>query len=105
MTIYQVDPSRCSACGVCVEACPERAIQLKDKKARINPELCQGCGFCQPACKHNAIHAAEMQPQPVVPSVPPVAHPVPPTFGRPRQRRLRRQRWRTTVPGMLRVPD
>ncbi len=26
---YVIDPARCHACGLCVTACPEKAIQLK----------------------------------------------------------------------------
>ncbi|MDO8964488.1 MAG: 4Fe-4S binding protein [Coriobacteriia bacterium] len=28
---YEIDPERCTGCGVCVRACPRRAVTMTDK--------------------------------------------------------------------------
>lgn len=40
----------CEGCGSCVEACPNRALSLKDGKARVNYDRCITCGYCVPHC-------------------------------------------------------
>lgn len=55
-TVVEVDPDLCSACGLCVEACPydARSINNVTGVADVNPILCQGCGGCQVACPNGA---------------------------------------------------
>jgi len=51
-----VHPSRCSACGLCVAACPFQAREL-DEEARhavVHAELCQACGSCAAVCPNDA---------------------------------------------------
>jgi len=51
-----VHASRCSACGLCVAACPFQAREL-DEEARhavVHAELCQGCGSCAAVCPNDA---------------------------------------------------
>jgi hypothetical protein len=50
-----VDPERCNGCGDCIPACPQKAILMKDEKARITPERCVDCGFCVDYCPQKAI--------------------------------------------------
>lgn len=58
-----VNPSRCSACGRCIEICPFGAIDWDDLKgpggtrrvARVNPTECKGCGLCVASCLSSAI--------------------------------------------------
>ncbi len=40
----------CTACGSCVEACPNEALYLEDDKAKVNHENCILCGYCSPEC-------------------------------------------------------
>ncbi len=64
--ISEVDPSRCSGCGLCLSICPFKALSLKDytspgqKRTRsvveVNGALCQGCGACVPACRTMALN-------------------------------------------------
>ena len=62
-TVASVDERKCVACGLCVEICPYRAIELVQKRvlgrektvAQVNAALCKGCGACSAACRSNAI--------------------------------------------------
>jgi len=55
-TIAQVIPELCSACGLCVKACPYGARQVDEilQAATVNPALCQACGACAAACPNKA---------------------------------------------------
>ncbi len=54
--IPKVKEEKCTACGVCIERCPENAIdRVKDNKAFINDELCISCGECVAFCPSRAI--------------------------------------------------
>jgi heterodisulfide reductase subunit A len=55
-TIAQVVPELCSACGLCVKACPYGARQIDEilPVATVNPALCQACGACAAACPNKA---------------------------------------------------
>jgi heterodisulfide reductase subunit A len=48
--------SRCSACGLCVAACPFEARELDDEvgHAVVHAELCQACGTCTAVCPNDA---------------------------------------------------
>jgi len=58
-TLAEVDPARCSGCGLCVPACPYGAVALGGEAgreaARVSEELCRGCGACVAACPVGAI--------------------------------------------------
>jgi len=49
-----VDEGKCTACGICREVCPARAI-IVDQGARIDPAKCDGCGRCVADCPQDAI--------------------------------------------------
>ncbi|MBA7491092.1 Ion-translocating oxidoreductase complex subunit B [subsurface metagenome] len=55
--ICEIRKERCSGCGLCVEICPYKALELdeKEKIAVINEALCKGCGACVTSCRANAI--------------------------------------------------
>jgi heterodisulfide reductase subunit A-like polyferredoxin len=62
-TVASVDEDLCRGCGFCVEACPYKAIELKEIDrfghkiivANVNEALCKGCGSCSAACLNGAI--------------------------------------------------
>ena len=45
---------KCIGCGKCVRVCPFDAINMIDKKAKIN-DKCTACGQCVEACPVDAI--------------------------------------------------
>jgi heterodisulfide reductase subunit A2 len=63
--VAEVDLSKCTGTGTCVEAClAEGALGLVDqmvdgqsvRRAQVNPALCLGCGACVAVCPANAIN-------------------------------------------------
>jgi heterodisulfide reductase subunit A-like polyferredoxin len=54
--IAAVNERLCSACGICVDACPYSARVLDEEKgyAKVLEVLCQGCGACVAACPNGA---------------------------------------------------
>lgn len=57
--VAQVDPEKCSSCGLCVEIGHCNAIVLTDASAEINPQLCQGCSTCIDICPKKAIQMVD----------------------------------------------
>ncbi len=54
--IITISQEKCDGCGICVNACHEGAIGIKDKKAvLLREDYCDGLGDCLPACPKNAI--------------------------------------------------
>jgi NAD-dependent dihydropyrimidine dehydrogenase PreA subunit len=52
----KLDSSRCSGCGMCVEACPHTVFYIKDHKAHIlDSDLCMECGACAKNCAAKAL--------------------------------------------------
>jgi len=47
--------SKCVGCGECARACPQKAITLKNRVARINAKACIKCYCCQELCKIQAV--------------------------------------------------
>ncbi|MBC8263312.1 MAG: CoB--CoM heterodisulfide reductase iron-sulfur subunit A family protein [Anaerolineales bacterium] len=54
--IAYVDEELCSACGLCIEACPYEAREMHPWKnlTTVNVALCQGCSACVVACPNKA---------------------------------------------------
>ncbi len=58
-----VSPRRCSACEMCVPACPYNA-RVKDEDLGyvvVREALCQGCGVCTTVCPNNAVKLISYQ--------------------------------------------
>jgi heterodisulfide reductase subunit A-like polyferredoxin len=52
--VNQVDPVVCSACGLCIEACPFDALSMADQ-AVVDAVRCVGCGVCVLNCPDEAM--------------------------------------------------
>ncbi len=52
-----IDEDKCTACGICEDACPQDAITVDDI-ARVNADLCTDCGICVDECPNEAISLA-----------------------------------------------
>ena len=54
--VASVDPLLCTACGLCVDACPygARVLEPDATHAEVIEVLCQGCGACVVACPNKA---------------------------------------------------
>ena len=46
-----IDENTCTGCGICVDACPEQALEMIDGLAKlVKPEKCDGDGACVESC-------------------------------------------------------
>ena len=50
-----VDPDLCTACGICVDECPNGALDLGDTAELARPADCSECGTCADSCPNGAI--------------------------------------------------
>ena len=58
--IINIDLNKCNGCALCIPNCPEGAIQIIDKKARLVSDLfCDGLGACLGHCPQGAITIVE----------------------------------------------
>jgi heterodisulfide reductase subunit A len=48
-------PGRCDLCGICVDQCPSKAINMGKSEVIINPISCNGCSICIPICPKEAL--------------------------------------------------
>lgn len=60
--IIEIDQEKCNGCGLCANACHERAIGMVDGKAKLlRDDYCDGLGDCLPACPTAAISFVERE--------------------------------------------
>jgi MinD superfamily P-loop ATPase len=50
-----IDTDRCTACGICSDACRFDAIRSEGKIFAIETDRCEGCGVCHMVCQAEAI--------------------------------------------------
>lgn len=60
--IIHIDATKCTGCGLCVDACHEGAIVIRDGKAvLVRDDYCDGLGACLPACPEDALSFEERE--------------------------------------------
>ena len=52
-------PEKCRLCGICVNACPPRAIEIKNGKLVFDYHRCIRCFCCRELCPDGALDVAE----------------------------------------------
>lgn len=54
----EVDPEKCTGCGICKEACPKGAKiwDIDEKAMATNLQFCHLCTICASKCPEGAIH-------------------------------------------------
>lgn len=58
-TIPEFNLDNCVGCGLCVQGCRQKALEIVNKKIIYNKDLCVSCGECVRVCKTNAAMAKE----------------------------------------------
>lgn len=51
-----IDPEKCTACGICQEACMFDAIHENEGVFHVDSISCEGCALCSRLCLSDAIH-------------------------------------------------
>ena len=52
----EYDPSRCTACQMCIEVCPHNVFAMNGRKVKvINRDSCMECGACVLNCEFDAL--------------------------------------------------
>ena len=54
--IITIDKDKCTLCGVCVEECPRRVLEISEDELKVVDELsCNLCNACVEVCEFDAI--------------------------------------------------
>ncbi len=53
--VAKIDYNKCSSCGICINQCPYKAIELDSHKPNFLVSLCEGCGICVASCPSKAL--------------------------------------------------
>ncbi len=57
----EIDPARCTACGLCDEACRFDAVQETATGFEVRALACEGCGVCHLVCEFDAVRLYDNQ--------------------------------------------
>ena len=72
--VAEVDQRACAGCGMCAEACPYEAIEMKSTWVMgqektlpaVDRFLCHGCGTCAATCPSSAISVKDLSDETIV---------------------------------------
>lgn len=55
-----INTDECSACGICVDTCPNDVLEIVGESASVvNEDACIACGDCMDECPMGAIEEIE----------------------------------------------
>ena len=57
----EINYKKCNNCGICVEKCRFKSLEIKNQKLKLIPFLCEGCGVCEIVCPQKAIKLKPVQ--------------------------------------------
>ncbi len=57
----EIDPERCTQCGICRDYCRFDAISDNGGGFRVSPFSCEGCGLCKLVCPVDAVSLTQSQ--------------------------------------------
>jgi MinD superfamily P-loop ATPase len=57
----EIDADRCTACGLCAEACRFDAVQETATGLEVRSLTCEGCGVCHEVCEFDAVRLHDNQ--------------------------------------------
>lgn len=61
-SVIRIDEEKCNGCGLCMPACAEGAIEIREGKARlVSEKYCDGLGACLGECPQGAISIEERE--------------------------------------------
>ena len=66
---HSIDRDRCKGCGICVDACPKKVLEISDElntkgyfpALQARPEDCIFCAICCTMCPDVAITISEIE--------------------------------------------
>jgi len=58
--VAEIDPDKCTNCGICAEKCRFDAIPVIDNQHTISSLNCEGCSYCEKVCPVDAIKTNAM---------------------------------------------
>ncbi len=79
MTLFAVDPDKCTLCGICLEECPFHLLEMKTEGALPSPittefrmveDRCINCGHCIAVCPAGALNLGNQGPEDCAPILP-----------------------------------